>query len=598
MDDAATALLVLGAVIALFVWNRLPVGAVAILAALALWATGLVSSEDAVGGFGDPVVTFIATLFVVSEGIDSTGVTTWAGQRLLKVAGTQHSRVLVTLCLLSAVLTSLITLNGAVAALLPLTVMLAYRIGQAPSQLLMPVAFAGSAGGLLLLMSSPVNIIVSEAADHAGEGTFPFFSFALIGLPLLVGTTTICLVLGPRLLPRRTPEHSQPDLAGHAETLESSYLRTDGFYRLRVRGRSELVGREVAELAALPDTSVRVVAVESREGRRVTDVVGEDDVLVATGPPLELTSFAVDHGLAVAMTGSTQADDLLSREGGVAEVVVPPRSRLVGETVYPGMLRQHDLVILAVQRVGKDLGQGPVELAAGDAILLNGRWSALDRLHRDRDVLLVDSPDAVRRQTVPWGPGATRAVLVLGGLVVMLASGQVPPAIAGLIAALAMVLTRVVSPAQAYRAVSWQTVVLIGALIPLSTAIRNSGAADRIASLLVDVVGDSRPYLLMAALFLLTAGLGQVVSNTATVLVVAPIALAAASATDTSAKPMLMVVAVAGAAALLTPIATPGNLMIMSPAGYRFGDYWRLGLCVMAWWFVVALVVVPLAWTP
>lgn len=598
MDDATTALVVLGVVIALFIWNRLPVGVVAIFAALALWATGLVSTEEAVGGFGDPVVIFIATLFVVSEGIDSTGVTTWAGQRLVERAGTAHSRVLVAVCLLSALLTSLITLNGAVAALLPLVIMLAYRIGQSPSQLLMPVAFAGSAGGLLLLMSSPVNVIVSEAADDAGEGPFSFFAFSLVGVPLLIGTILICLFLGPRVLPRRSPEHSSPDLARHAETLEASYQTTDGFYRLRVRGRSDLVGLPVIDLDALSATGVRVVAVESSTGRPVTEAVDEDDVLVATGPAEALTGFAVEHGLAVAMIGSARAEDLLSREAGVAEVVIPPRSRMVGETVYPGMKRQNDLVILAVQRLGRDLGERPVELSQGDAILVHGRWSALDQLHRDRDVLLVDSPDAVRRQVVPWGPRATRAVVVLAGLVAMLASGKVPPAVAGLTAALAMILTRAVPVAQAYRAVSWETVVLVGALIPLSTAIRTSGAADRIATLLIDAVGDTRPVLLLAAVFLLTAALGQVVSNTATVLVVVPIAIAAASATDTSAKPLLMVVAIAGCAALLTPIATPGNMMIMSPGGYHFGDYWKLGLPILAWWFVVALVVVPLVWSP
>jgi di/tricarboxylate transporter len=298
------------------------------------------------------------------------------------------------------------------------------------------------------------------------------------------------------------------------------------------------------------------------------------------------------------MVGSGDAQDLLTREAGVAEVVVPPRSRLVGERVYPGMKRQHDLIILAVQRLGKDLGDGPMELAEGDAILLHGRWSALDQLNRDRDVLLVDCPDLVRRQAVPWGPKATRAVVVLAALVGMLASGQVPPAIAGLAAAVAMVLARVVTVPQAYRSVSWQTVVLVGALIPLSTAIQTSGAADQVASLLIDAVGTGRPYLLLAALFVLTAVLGQVVSNTATVLVVVPIAIAAADATGTSAKSVLMVVAVAGCAALLTPISTPGNMMIMSPGGYRFGDYWKLGLPIMVWWFVVALVVVPLVWSP
>jgi len=263
MDDATTALVVLGLVVALFIWNRLPVGAVALLAALSLWATGLVSTDEAVAGFGDPVVVFIATLFVVSEAIDSTGVTTWAGQALLERAGTDGTRVLVAVCLLSAVLTSLITLNGAVAALLPLVVLISHRIGLSPSQLLMPVAFAGSAGGMLMLMSSPVNVIVSEAARDAGEGPFPFFSFALVGLPLLAGTIVLCILLGPRLLPRRTPEHAAPDLGALSETLEGQYLRTDGFYRLRVRTRSDLIGRGPAHTLGT-DTGVRVVAAEDQ----------------------------------------------------------------------------------------------------------------------------------------------------------------------------------------------------------------------------------------------------------------------------------------------------------------------------------------------
>jgi di/tricarboxylate transporter len=596
MDDATTALVVLAAVVALFVWNRLSVGVVALLAALGLWATGLVTTHEAVAGFGDPVVVFIATLFVVSEGIDSTGVTAWAGHQLLRRAGTEQRRVLVAVCLLSALLTSLITLNGAVAALLPLVVLLAQRTKQSPSQLLMPVAFAGSAGGLLLLMSSPVNVIVSEAAFDAGEGPFPFFSFSLVGLPLLLGTVVLCLVLGHRLLPHRVPEHTPPDLGRHAATLEAQYQLTAGFYRMRVRSRSDLIGRRLRDVDVGAHPGVTLVAVESPAGVPAGDRVEDDDVLVVTGPPPRVTGFALAHGLAVSMVGSRDGQDLLTREAGVAEVVVPPRSRLVGEVVHRGMQRQNELVILAVQRLGKDLGDGPAELAAGDALLVHGRWSALDQLNRDRDVLLVDSPERVRRQAVPWGANATRAVAVLVGLAAMLASGQVPPAIAGLTAAVAMVVFRVVTVPQAYRSVSWQTVVLVGGLIPMSTAIQSSGAADRVASVLIDAVGTGRPYVLLTALFVLTAVLGQVVSNTATVLVVVPIALAAAEATGTAAKPVLMVVAVAGCAALLTPISTPGNMMIMSPGGYRFGDYWRLGLPIMLWWALVALVVVPLVW--
>ncbi|MEV6273582.1 SLC13 family permease [Kribbella sp. NPDC051936] len=596
MDDGTLSLVILGLTVALFVWHRLPVEVVAVLTALALWATGVVGFPEILAGFGDPVVIFIATLFVVSEGIDSTGVTAWAGQVIVQHAGTTRARVLVAITLLSAVLTAFITLNGAVAALLPLVVVLATRIGELPSRLLMPLSFAGSAGSLLMLTGTPVNIIVSEAAGDAGAGPFGFFSFAVVGVPLVIGTIAISVLLGPRLLPATRPAHPAADLAVHAETLDSHYALTDRFYRLRVRELSPLLGLGVEEvdLAAYP--AVTIVGLQDGRGRaRTESAIDVDDVLVVTGPNDQVHSLTADASLAVSTT-TAPAAELMNREAGVVEAVIPPRSSLVGETVFPGMLRSRDLVIIAVQRMGKDRGNRQTELAEGDAILVHGPWAALDELMRDRDVLLVDSPELVRRQAIPWGSKASVAVAILAAMIVLLATGLVPPAMAGLLAALAMILTKVVVPRQAYRAISWQIIVMIGALIPLSGAIQSSGAADRIADLVIDAVGAGRPYLLLLALFALTATLGQMVSNTATVLIVTPIAVAAAQGTATSVKPVLMVVAVAGAASLLTPISTPGNMMIMSPAGYRFGDYWRLGIVVMAWWLLTALLVVPLVW--
>jgi di/tricarboxylate transporter len=597
MDDATLSLLILGLTIVVFVWNRLPVELVAFLGAIALWVTGVLDFTEILAGFGDPVVIFIAALFVVSEGIDSTGVTAWAGQAIVKFAGTGRSQLLIAVTGLCAVLSALITLNGAVAALLPLVVMLAVRIGEPPSRMLMPLTFAGSAGSLLMLTGTPVNIIVSEAAADAGEGPFAFFSFAVVGVPLVVGTIAISVLLGRRLLPATRPAHPTIDLALHAETIGNHYALADGFYRLRVRELSPLLGRRVRDLDLSPYAEVSIVGVQDGAGQyRVDAELAVGDVLVVTGPTDQVRNLTVDSRLAVSMTPAG-VGDLMSRETGVVEAVVPPRSSLIGETVFPGMHRGPDLVIVAVQRMGKDRGNRPTQVAEGDALLVHGAWSALDELTRDRDVLLVDSPELVRRQAVPWGPKASIAVAVLAAMVVLLATGLVPPAMAGLLAALAMVLTRVVRPAQAYRAISWQIIVLIGALIPLSAAIGASGGADRIADLIVDAVGPGRPYLLLLALFLLTAVLGQVVSNTATVLIVAPIAVAAAHGTGTSVKPVLMLIAVAGAASLLTPISTPANMMIMSPAGYRFGDYWKLGLPVLAWWLLTALIVIPLVWS-
>jgi di/tricarboxylate transporter len=280
----------------------------------------------------------------------------------------------------------------------------------------------------------------------------------------------------------------------------------------------------------------------------------------------------------------------------VAELVIPPRSSLVGEEVFAGMRRASDLVILAVQRQGHDVGDETTELAPGDALLVYGAWPALNALVDDRSVLVVDSPDLLRRQTVPLGSTATRTGLVVIAMVVLLATGAVPPAAAGLLAVLALVLSGAVASADAYRSVSWETVVLVGGLIPLSVAIQQSGAATEIADRIIDVVGSGSPILLMLALFVVSTILGLVISNTATVLIVLPIALAAAAETGISVRPILMLVAVAGSAALLTPIQTPGNMMVMAPAGYRFSDYCRLGLPLLAAWLLIALVVIPLAW--
>lgn len=599
MSPATTSLVVLGATVVLFVWNRLPVGAVAVLACLTLYATGLVDANTALSGFGDPVVVFIASLFVVSEAIDSAGVTTWAGQPLIDIVGDGAVRLMVALLGLCAVLTAVITLNGSVAALLPMVLVLATRIRRSPSLMLMPMAFAGSAGSLLALTGSPVNVIVSQASVEAGSTPFRFFDFAVVGLPLVVTTIALGVLLAPRVLPHRPSSQPVRDLGHHANRLAAYYELNDGFYRLRVRPGSPVVGVPAGRLDLAAYPGVTLIGVQSAGGQAVTGAtpVGDDDVVIVNGMSDAVSRLVPELRLAVAMRPITVGTaGIINREVGVAEVVVPPRSPLVGETSFPGQMRGADLVVLGIRRLGRDVGATRLELAPGDSLLLHGTWDSIEELVDDREVLLVDSPDLVRRQAVPLGPRSGRAIVVLLAMVVVLALGLAPPAIAGLAAATAMVLTKVVSVNQAHRAVSWQTVVLIGGLIPLSTAIQTSGAADLVARRLIDLVGNGRPYLLLVALFALTAVVGQVVSNTATVLIVVPIAVAAAQETGVSVQPVLMLVAVAGAASLLTPIATPANLMIMGPGGYRFSDYWRLGLPVMLVWLVVGVAVIPLVW--
>jgi di/tricarboxylate transporter len=508
--------LVLGAVVVVFILDRFPVAVVAVGTALTLWATGVLPLNTALSGFGDPAVVFIAALFVVSESLDATGVTAWAGQLLIASVGESRARLLTLTILLVAVVTALISVNGAVAALLPVMVVTAVRLKRPASQLLLPLAFGAHAGSLLALTGSPVNVVASEYAKDAGVGSFGYFSFAVAGLPLVAGTIVIVVLFGERLLPHRRAKAISKDFSDHARVLMDEY-------------------------------------------------------------------------------GLAAAD--LSRTSGLAEVVIPPRSQLVGDTVFPGMVTESgDLLVVAVTRRGDKLA-GETVLAVGDTLLLEGTWGALEEHLDDPDVLVVDDPDLVRRQAVPLGPGAKRTLVILAAMVLLLATNAVPPAVAGLLAAGAIVVSGVLSIEGAYRGISWTTVILVAGMFPLSTAMTETGAAARLADGLVRIVGDAGPHALLLGLFVLTAVLGQLISNMATALIVFPVALSAAHDLSVSPKPVLMSVTVAAAAALLTPVATPANLMVMEPGDYRFGDYWKLGLPLLLLFAAVSILVVPLVWS-
>ena len=521
MSDSTITFVVLGAVVVLFVSNRIPVAIIAIGTAMSLWATGVLELEEATAGFGDPTVLFIASLFVVSEALDATGVTAWVGQILIDRAGTERTRIVVAMMVLCGLLSALITPNASVAALVPVIVIIAIRVGQPTSQLLLPLAFAAHGGALLTLTGSPVSVIVANTAEDAGIGRFGYFEYALVGIPLLLGTIVIVVVLGPRLLPHRNADTMPRDLTELDTTLRGHY-RVDGEF----------------------------------------------------------------------------AEQLFSRRYGAAEVMIPPRSSAIGQPAYPGMVTDSgQLVVLAVMRGNRRLDDPDTRLAAGDTLLVRGSWRALStQIDQDDAVLAVDPPDVVRRQAVPLGVGAKTAITVLAAMIALLATNAVPAAVAGLGAAGTLVLLRVLPLDRAFAAVGWTTVILVAGMIPLSTAMRTTGAAESLADRIVGLVGDSGPYPLLIALFVLTATLGQLISNTATALIVIPIALSAATELDVALAPVLMSINVAAAAALLTPVATPANLMVMEPGGYKFSDYWKLGSVVLTWYLIVAIGLVPVFW--
>ncbi len=518
MSHTTITFLVLAVVVVVFVLDRFPVAVVAVATSLALWATGVLGLHTALAGFGDPAVLFIASLFVVSESLDATGVTAWAGQLLIANVGESRTRLVVSMMLLVAGLTALISVNGAVAALLPVMVVTAVRLRRPASQLLLPLAFGAHAGSLLALTGSPVNVVASEYAHDHGAGSFGYFSFALVGLPLVVGSVAVVVLFGEKLLPHRSAKAISKDFSDHARVLVEDY-------------------------------------------------------------------------------GLEDSAELLTRHSGVAEVVIPPRSALVGDIAFPGMVTESgDLVVRAVQRRGERLS-GETVLAVGDTLLLEGTWGALEQHLEDPGVLVVDEPLLVRRQAVPLGPGAKRTLAIVAVMVVLLATNAVPPAVAGLLAAGALVVGGVLSIEGAYRGISWTTVILVGGMLPLATAMTETGAASKLADGLVRIVGDAGPHVLLLGLFVLTAVLGQLISNMATALIIFPVALSAAHDLSISPRPALMCVTVAAAAALLTPVATPANLMVMEPGDYRFGDYWKLGLPLLVLYGLASILLVPVIWS-
>ncbi|MFB8229566.1 SLC13 family permease [Cellulosimicrobium sp. NPDC055967] len=528
IDPLVATFVILALAVVGFMTNRLPLVVVALFVPVALWATGVLPLDAALSGFSDPIVLFIATLFVLSDALDSTGITAWIGQWLERRASLGRAGLLALMVGVAALLAAVISINGAVAALLPVAVVAAARAGIVPSRMLVPLAFAAGAGSLLTLTGTPVNIIVSEAAAEAGGQEFGYFEFALVGIPLVLATAVLVVTLGDRLLPERVPEH-------------------------------------LAETTADPRDRVR----SWRESY-----------------PAELDTGRL-------FTGGT----------GVVEVLIAPRSSLAGRRVSPGMTtRDEGLVVLAIRRGdGSTTGPeseapaGPMILQPGDAVLVRGPWDALHRYTQSPDVIAVDSPRSLQRG-VPLGRGWRRCLAVLVVTIVLLATGVVPPVIAGLLAAGALVLLRVVTVPQSFRAISWDTVVLIAALIPLSAAFVSSGAADAIADVVLRVTGGGSPHLALLVVCVLTLVLGQFISNVATVLVMAPVAVSFAQTLGVSVQPFMMALTVAGAAAFLTPIATPVNLMVLQPGGYRFGDYWRLGLPLAVVFLAAAVLYVPLVW--
>jgi di/tricarboxylate transporter len=595
MAQIVTTLSIILVAMVLFAWNRIPAAVVAVAASLALYFTGILTMQETLNGFGDPVVILIAALLAIATGLETAGVGAWAGQLLMRHTGNNDMLRMVAIMIVAAVFSGLIGMNGAVAAMLPVTVAVAVRTGVVASRIMIPLAFACLTGSKLTLLGTPVNVIAATQADEAGVGHIGFFEWAVLGIPLLAGTIVITVLFGRALLPERRSKSIPADFSAHAQTLVEQYRLEDGLHHFRVRQTSPYIGKPKGGIDLKSYAGLQLIALLESDGATALrrDEIAEGDLILVRGDAETAGRFAVDMHLGVREGEKEKSvgDVLLSRASGLAEVVIPLRSKLIGQSMFPGMTTEDGgLMVLAIQRGGIEMGQAPVTLVAGDHLLLQGTWKALDQYLSDPKVLVVDSPEVVQKQAVALGPGAHAAIAILLLLIVLLAFNLVPPPIA------AVIITGVLTLPQFYRGIDWNTCILIGAMIPPATAMTNTGAAALLGDYVVSALGAAGPHAVLAGIFIVSAVISQFISNTSAALVMMPIGLATASELGVSALPLMLAVAMGASASFLTPFANGVSLMVYGPGGYRFGDFWKLGLVVMVWALIVTMVVIPLYW--
>ena len=591
-----TTFVILGITIVLFVWGRWPADLVALLSLLALALSGVIGTNDALAGFGNPTVVMIAALFVVGEGLSRTGVTGWGGKWLLETARGSTNRLLVVVMAGTALLSAFISNTGTVATLLPAVVAAAWTVGSVPSKFLMPLAFAANTGGLLTLTGTPPNIVVAQTLAQSGLRPFSFFEFALIGGPLLITAIVYMRFVGRRILPSRSADQRPVDATADLADLAGAYSLGENQYRLRVRSNSSLIGKTLRQASLGPTYGAPVLQIEGRDTS--PDVaLQEDDILVVHAPTE--TIDVLMHELGVGLQPPADSpDNVVSKEIGLAEIIPTPRSEYLGRPMALGQIFERSRVqLLAVRRRGKPVVDRELAVEFGDSLLVRGTWEAIGEMQAERrNFVVVGTPEAMATEVAGLRPRAGVAVAALVGMVVLMVSGVVPTVIAALIAAATMILGGCLSTREAYRSISWSSVVLIAAMIPMGRALEVTGGASLVAEGLVSTLGNLSPVVLMAGVFLLTTGFSQVINNTATAVLVAPIVIQAAVELGVSPHPLLMIVAVAASTAFLTPIGTTTNIMVFSPGGYRFTDYLKVGLPLMLLFLAVTLVLVPLIW--
>ena len=596
---------------ALFVTGRFRSDLIAVCTALSLVLCGVLTPEEALSGYSNSIVIMMVGLFVVGGGIFSTGLAKTAGNQILKLAGTSETRLLVLLIVATSFVGAFVSNTGTVALMLPIVVSMAKAAGLSSSRFLMPLAFAGSMGGMLTLIGTPPNLIVADELAKAGYETPGFFSFTPVGVLCVVTGTLALIPLTKWFLAGKTKVENEKKRGKTLEQLAEEYRLTDELTKLKVRDDSPVIGHTVKQLDIHGRYGVTVIEVRRTKSehnnllKQVTQYAVADiqlaagDILYLKGKVEGARLFAAEKALEHVQVQEKRRK-LRFYDVGMAEILLLPTTTLAGQSIAEMEFRsRYGVNVLGIRRQDNYLLHGikDIRLHAADVILVQGPWENISRLAiEDQQWVVLGQPlKEASRVTIDYKAPVAGLIMLLMVLAMAFDFIPVAPVTAVMLAAIAMILTGCIRSVEAaYKTINWETIVLFASMLPMSTALQKTGASELISGSLVSVFGGGGPYLLLAAVYLATSVLTFFISNTVTAVLMAPIALSAATAQGISPVPFLMAVTVAASMCFASPFSTPPNALVMSAGSYKPIDYVKVGLPLQVIMAIVMIIALPL----
>ena len=588
----------------MFATGKVRMDAVALFVIVAFVLSGTLTISEAFSGFSDPNVVLIAALFIIGDGLVRTGVATVMGAWLVKVAGSSEIKMLVLLMLTVAGLGAFMSSTGVVAIFIPVVLSVSMRMQTSPSRLMMPLSFAGLISGMMTLVATPPNLVVNSELLREGFHGFSFFSVTPIGLVVLVFGILYMLVMRFMLKGDNPAQQGEGWKRRTFRDLIKEYRLTGRARRLAIRPGSPLVGQRLDDLKLRERYGANVIGVERwRRFRRViVNVNGVSefrarDVLLIdmSAADVDLRQFCSEQLLEpMVLRGEYFSDQAL--DVGMAEISLIPESELIGKSVREiGFRTRYGLNVVGLKRDGVALEDSLTDepLRLGDIILVVGNWKLIGMLAKQgRDFVVLNMPAEVSEAS-PAHSQAPHAIFCLVLMIALMLTDEIPNPIAAIIACLLMGKFRCIDAESAYKAIHWPSIILIVGMMPFALALQKTGGVDLVVKGLMEVGGGKGPYIMLGCLFVLCAVIGLFISNTATAVLMAPIALAAAKTMGVSPYPFAMVVAMAASAAFMTPVSSPVNTLVLGPGNYRFSDFVKIGVPFTIIVMAICLVIIP-----